>query len=42
MEKYDITLKDLIAHHLNALKTKDKLHFIILNYTPYYTLHPIL
>ena len=38
--KYDITWKDLFAHLLNALKTKDKLYLTILNYTPYYTLHP--
>jgi len=39
MEKYDTTWKDLITHFLNALKTKDKLYFTILNYISYYTLH---
>ena len=34
-------VKDLIAHLLNPLKTKDKLHFTTLNYTSKYTLHPI-
>ena len=32
--------EDLIDHLLNALKTKDKLHFTIINYTSYYTLYP--
>ena len=31
--------KDLITYLLNYLKTKDKLHFNTLNYTPNYTLH---
>ena len=39
IEKYDTTRKNLIDHLLIALKIKDKLHFIILNYTPNYTLH---
>ena len=42
MKKYNIIWKDLIASLLNLLKTKNKLHFITLNYTPYYTLHPKL
>ena len=40
IEKYGTTLKDIIAHLLNTLKTKDKLHFTNLNYTYNYTLHP--
>jgi len=40
MEKYENMWKDSIAHFLNTLKIKDKLHFIILNYTSYYILHP--
>ena len=40
MKKYDTTWEDIIAPLLNALKTKDKLHFTTLNYTLYYILHP--
>ena len=36
------TWKDLIAPHLNPLKTKKKLYFITLKYTPYYNLFPKL
>ena len=32
-KNYDTTQKNLIAHLLNALKTKYKLHFTTLNYT---------
>ena len=35
-KNYDTTQKNLIAHLLNALKTKDKLHFTTLNYTPFH------
>ena len=42
MEIYDIMWKDLIVPLLNPLKTKKKLHFIILNYTLDYTLNPKL
>ena len=39
IKKNGITWKDLFAPFLNALKTKDKLHFTTLNYTSDYTLH---
>jgi len=39
IKKYDITCKDPIFLILNQLKTKKKLYFTTLNYTPDYTLH---
>ena len=40
MKKYGTMWYDLIVPLLNSLKTKEKIHFIILNYTPDYTLYP--
>ena len=37
MEKYDIIWNDQIAHLLNSLKIKKKLHFTTLNYILNYT-----